>query len=440
MLDSFFVTIRPQALSFLTPILGRGFASLLAVSSLARAAPDAAFASALVDLQRARAETQVLGTTLAQVSAMNDKFFDRVPLASLGPEEIAELTRLNAFAYGSEPQARAKAAADQLAASVTAPDVKGALAASLRVQLSRPAGIKGDERAQWIAVALHHPAYEELVRGDFGGIALDVGCLAGMRDPAYRDAVTAIAGKLNPAFSAAVSGVAHYWTKIEQAIPAGEQRQLLRGQLAAYVAGVLERKDAALTSEGRAKAEALLANLNSVAARGGSLEGQLAPELHFLWSSEANWKNLSDLCGKVVVLEFWATWCGVCVKAFPEVAALAERYRGSDVVVVGVTSLQGAIMGLGPKAEDCRGDPQKEMRLMADYMRAKQITWPVVFSREPAINPDYGLRGIPSTVVIAPDGTVRYLREGFVQAALGKQIDAVLQEFQLRQPTARATK
>ena len=72
----------------------------------------------------------------------------------------------------------------------------------------------------------------------------------------------------------------------------------------------------------------------------GILIGGEAPELGFLWTSQGNYRKLSDLRGKIVVVDFWATWCGPCVRAFPNVRKLQERYKDYDVVIIGVTSVQ----------------------------------------------------------------------------------------------------
>jgi hypothetical protein len=54
------------------------------------------------------------------------------------------------------------------------------------------------------------------------------------------------------------------------------------------------------------------------------------------------------------------------------------------------------------------------------------------------MNPDYGINGIPTLVIIAPDGTVRKKTEGFAEAKLVSEIDALLREFRLRAPAASA--
>ena len=159
--------------------------------------------------------------------------------------------------------------------------------------------------------------------------------------------------------------------------------------------------------------------------------GKTAPALTFLWSTQPGLKSLSDLKGKVVVLDFWATWCGPCIATFPQIRELVEHYKGADVVVVGVTSLQGYVSGLEPARIDTKGDPAKEFALMPDFIKAKNMTWTVAFSDERVFNPDYGVTGIPHMAIIAPDGTVRHngLHPGMPHAEKLALIDALLAEF-----------
>jgi thiol-disulfide isomerase/thioredoxin len=171
-----------------------------------------------------------------------------------------------------------------------------------------------------------------------------------------------------------------------------------------------------------------------------ALVGQPAPELNFEWATREGLKTLSGLRGKVVVLDFWATWCGPCVASFPQIRELTDHYRGYDVEIIGVTSLQGRVHGLGPQPIDCRGDPAKERNLMTDYVKAQEINWSIAFSEQPVFNPAFGVTGIPHMAIVGPDGRVRHngLHPGALSLSQKTQlIDALLQEAGLRVPAKR---
>lgn len=171
------------------------------------------------------------------------------------------------------------------------------------------------------------------------------------------------------------------------------------------------------------------------------LIGKPAPELHFTWTSQLEdqrAKKLSDIKQKVILLDFWQTGCSPCVASFPLIRELATHYKGCDVEIIGVTSIQGSIIGLSSACINTTGNPDKEMSLMSDYIKAKAITWMIAFSKESVFNPDYGVFGIPSMVIIAPDGTVRHvdIHPANPEAELRGKIDALLQEFRLKLPAA----
>ena len=399
----------------------------------AESADPAEVASALADLRRAYQQLDGTSVNTADLIAINDAFFARVNFEKLTLDNLAALVQLNAFAHGEKAQSRARDAAQRLEGAVDTATVDGALAAALRVELARRTREEGPERQKRGQQYLHHPALVSLLQSKYGALAMRT-TLSSVSSDQDRAFVLDLVGKLDPStFVTIAPAVDAIWQKIESWVPEGERREQLRGHLVdGLSAAIAQSQTTPELSAQRPSLERELAILKGAAAS-GQLFGKTAPEIHFDWTSQQNWRSLSDLRGKVVVLDFWATWCAPCVASFPHVAKLVEHYHGSDVVIVGVTSLQGTIANLrGSSSIDCRGEPEKEKQLTREFIQEHGMTWPIVFSREPLLNPDYGIKGIPSVIIIAPDGTVRHVSTGFSEAEAIDRIDALLKEFHLR--------
>jgi thiol-disulfide isomerase/thioredoxin len=166
----------------------------------------------------------------------------------------------------------------------------------------------------------------------------------------------------------------------------------------------------------------------------GPIIDKPAPEVTLEWVHDANGPvtlaDLDSLKGKIVILDFWATWCGPCVASFPKIRELRAHYPGDDVVILGVTSLQGKHYPRGASPIDCAGDPAKERQLMTEYMKVMEITWPIAFSAQDVFNADYDVNGIPHVAIIDAKGVLRHnnLHPASPLDEKTKLIDALLVE------------
>ena len=108
--------------------------------------------------------------------------------------------------------------------------------------------------------------------------------------------------------------------------------------------------------------------------------------------------RLADYRGKVVILDFWATWCPPCRKEIPGLIKLQEKYAAGGLAVIGITLDE---------------DPP----LVAAVARKLNVNYPVVFGT-PLVAAAYGeVAVLPSTFVIDKNGKIVVLHEGLTTAA-----------------------
>ncbi len=120
--------------------------------------------------------------------------------------------------------------------------------------------------------------------------------------------------------------------------------------------------------------------------------GQAAPE--FELSGRSGAVKLSDYKGKLVYLDFWASWCGPCKQSFPWMNDMQARYGDKGLRVVGVN--------LDKKAEDAK-----------KFLDRTPAKFDILFDAEGKTPGVYGVKAMPTSYLITPGGKVVAVHAGF---------------------------
>ena len=148
----------------------------------------------------------------------------------------------------------------------------------------------------------------------------------------------------------------------------------------------------------------------------GAAQAAVAPQAtapdFTLKSLEGRNLRLAEQRGQVVLVNFWATWCGPCKQEMPHLNRLYDKYRSSGFVLLGVNVDEDARQASGTAAK-------------------YGLHFPVLFDADKAVVKLYDLNSMPATVLIDRDGKVRYLHRGYregLEAAYEQQIRELVKE------------
>lgn len=143
----------------------------------------------------------------------------------------------------------------------------------------------------------------------------------------------------------------------------------------------------------------------------GRTAPELAPELVIDADGGAAAAKLPATKGKVVLVDFWATWCGPCRAVVPDLVALQHKH-GAAIQVIGATRFYGYGTDFsGGGGRDARGklvrdlDRDAEVAINETFAEAFELNYPIAFVG-PEVFDRYGVRGIPTLFVIGRDGKV----------------------------------
>ncbi len=105
--------------------------------------------------------------------------------------------------------------------------------------------------------------------------------------------------------------------------------------------------------------------------------------------------RLQEQRGRVVMVNFWATWCGPCRQEMPQLNRLYEKYHAAGFVLLGV-------------------NVDDDQRKAAEVAGKLGVTFPVLLDTDKTVSKLYDLSTMPSTVIIDRDGKVRYVHRGYL--------------------------
>lgn len=135
------------------------------------------------------------------------------------------------------------------------------------------------------------------------------------------------------------------------------------------------------------------------------LQGELAPEIAILKWVEQPPLKISELRGQVVLLDFWATWCGPCLAAFPHLKEWHEKYKDRGLVILGITRYYG-------HGEGREMTPAEELGFIERFKKQYGLPYGVAVTDNDDNHRNYGVTAIPTAVVIDRRGVIRLITTG----------------------------
>ena len=157
-----------------------------------------------------------------------------------------------------------------------------------------------------------------------------------------------------------------------------------------------------------ARDQAEMAAAQDAGGEPSELEGKPAPAFSI---KDMNDKTvaLKDLKGKVVVMDLWATWCPPCRASLPHLDKLHEETKDKGVSVFAV-------------------NVQEDKEDVANFIKQTNLKTPVLLDADGAVSQAYRAKGIPQTVVIGKDGTVKKVIVGFGGEETAKELKAAVDQ------------
>lgn len=160
---------------------------------------------------------------------------------------------------------------------------------------------------------------------------------------------------------------------------------------------------------------------------GPTVNSTVAPELSVTEWIDQRPVKLADLRGHVVLLDFWATWCGPCRDTFPMLKNWHAKFKDRGLVILGVTHYYGRT------GERDNATPAQELAYLRQFKKEQRLPYGFAISETEDNDDTYNIEAIPTTFLIDRHGVLRFITQGANPQdaeALGAMIERLLQEKQ----------
>jgi peroxiredoxin len=116
--------------------------------------------------------------------------------------------------------------------------------------------------------------------------------------------------------------------------------------------------------------------------------------------------SLSQYKGQVVMINFWASWCGPCRQEMPLLESIYKKYSRMGFTMIGV-------------------NVEPDSKAANEWLKATPVSFPILYDRDSKVSKLYNVAGMPSTVIIDRNGNLRKLHRGYQPGDENEYLDSI---------------